>query len=331
MELKQVGEFGLIQLLKEDTIADPSSVVVGIGDDAAVLLPTPHQLQLITADMLVENVHFALHTTTPWQLGYKAIGVSLSDIAAMGGRPHHAVVSIALSPETPAEVVLNIYQGMKEICHQFGVNIVGGDTVSSPGGMVINVTVLGEVEPGNLLRRSGAQVGDLVVVTGNLGNSGAGLELLSRPDWEEYEFAWPLVTAHLTPSPQVKTGQMLAAFGATSMDDISDGLASEANEIASASGVGMRLYSRQIPLSKEIREAAVLLEKSALDFALYGGEDFQLLFTIDKDHFKQIPAEEPDVPLTVIGEVVERGEGIQLINEHGDAVVLEPGGYNHFR
>lgn len=331
MELKQVGEFGLIRLLQEDTIADPGSVVVGIGDDAAVLLPTPHQLQLLTTDMLVEHVHFDLRTTTPWQLGYKAIAVSLSDIAAMGGTPRHAVVSIALAHETSTDVVLNLYQGMKEICHQFGVNIVGGDTVSSPSGMVINIAVLGEVAPGNLLRRSGAQVGDLVVVTGNLGNSGAGLELLSRSDWEEYEFAWPLVTSHLTPSPQVKAGPMLATFGATSMDDISDGLASEANEVASASQVGMRLYSQRIPLSEELREAAVLLEKPAMDFALYGGEDFQLLFTIDKNHFEKIPDGKADVSLTVIGEVVDSAEEIQLIDENGNAIVLEPKGYNHFR
>lgn len=206
-----------------------------------------------------------------------------------------------------------------------------GTRFSSPGGIVINVTVLGEVEPGNLLRRSGAQVGDLVVITGNLGNSSAGLELLSRQDWENYEFAWPLVTAHLTPSPQVKMGKALAALGATSMDDISDGLASEANEIASASGVGMRLYSQQIPLSSELRDAAVLLEKPPLDFALYGGEDFQLLFTVDKEHFKHMSDGKLEIPLTVIGEVVDSTEKVQLVNEDGDAVVLEPKGYNHFR
>jgi thiamin-phosphate kinase len=280
-ELEKLGEFGLIDLIKEDTISEQGSVVLGIGDDAAVLLPTPRQLLLITTDMLVESVHFDLATTTPWQLGYKAIAVNLSDIAAMGGVPRHAVVSVALPPATPSDFVVNLYQGMKEICHEFGVNIVGGDTVSSPNGLVINVAVTGEVEPVNLVRRSGAQAGDIVAVTGCLGNSGAGLDLLKAGAWEDFDFAWPLVTAHLSPRPQVKTGGIVAAAGATSMDDISDGLASEAHEIAKASGVGVRLYAEQIPLAGEVKEAAAKLGKEALDYALYGGEDFQLLFTME--------------------------------------------------
>lgn len=233
-ELTEIGEFGLIELIKQGTINNHGSVIVGIGDDAAVLLPTPRQLQLLTTDMLVESVHFDLATTTPWQLGYKAIAVNLSDIAAMGGTPRHAVVSIALPVSTPTEFMMNLYQGMKEICREFSVNIVGGDTVASPQGLVINVTVAGEVEPTNLVRRSGAKQGDIVAVTGTLGNSAVGLDLLSAGEWEDYDFAWPLVTAHLTPRPQVKTGALLAAAGATSMDDLSDGLASEAHEIAAA-------------------------------------------------------------------------------------------------
>lgn len=331
MELKEVGEFGLIHLLKENAIYDSSSVVVGIGDDAAVLLPSARQLQLLTTDMLVESVHFDLRTTTPWQLGYKAVAVNLSDIAAMGGTPKHIVISLALTKDTSTEFVVNLYKGMKEICREFGVNIVGGDTVSSPQGIVINVAAVGEVEPANLVKRSGAQIGDYVVVTGTIGSSSAGLELLMQGEWEDYDFAWPLVTAHLTPRPQVRAGKILAGFGATSMDDISDGLASEANEIASASGVGLIIRAADIPLSRELMQATSVLQKPPLDYALYGGEDFQLIFTIAPERLKDLAELDLGIRLTVIGEVVERDKGVTLIDELERETKLEPRGYNHFR
>ncbi len=330
-ELAKLGEFGLIDLIKQDTISDHGSVVLGIGDDAAVLLPTPRQLLLLTTDMLVEAVHFDLATTTPWQLGYKAIAVNLSDIAAMGGAPRHAVVSVALPSSTPADFIVSLYQGMKEICHEFGVNIVGGDTVSSPKGLVINVAVTGEVEPVNLVRRSGAQAGDVIAVTGCLGNSAAGLDLLSTSEWEDFDFAWPLVTAHLSPRPQVKAGAILAAAGATSMDDISDGLASESHEIAKASGVGVKLFAKQIPLASELLEAAEKLGKQALDYALYGGEDFQLLFTMEPRKFEELLSAQPDLRLVKIGEIVDAGKGVILVSEDGSMEAIEAKGYNHFR
>lgn len=330
-ELTEIGEFGLIDLIKQDTIHDQGTVVVGIGDDAAVLLPTPRQLQLLTTDMLVESIHFNLTTTTPWQLGYKAIAVNLSDIAAMGGTPRHAVISVALPATTPTEFIINLYQGMKEICREYSVNIVGGDTVSSPQGLVINVTVAGEVEPANLVKRSGAKTGDIIAVTGVLGNSAAGLDLLSVGEWEDYAFAWPLVTAHLTPRPQVKTGAILAAAGATSMDDLSDGLASESHEIAEASNVGVRLYAAQIPLSAELKQAVEKLDKQALDYALYGGEDFQLLFTMEPSNYETLLADHPDLQLVRIGEIVEVSQGVTLVDEEGRVQILEAQGYNHFR
>lgn len=330
MELKDVGEFGLIDLIKQDTINDPGTVITGIGDDAAVLLPTPRQLQLITTDMLVENIHFDLTTTTAMQLGYKAVAVNLSDIAAMGGAPRHAVVSIALPRHTAVDFVLNLYNGMKEICREYGVNIVGGDTVSSPGGLVINVAVMGEVEPAHLVKRSGAKPGDIVAVTNVLGNSSAGLALLSRGEWEEYNFSWPLVTSHLTPRPLVRTGQLLAAHGATSMDDVSDGLASELHEIAQASNVSIRVVKECIPLSPEIREAAAVLGQEPLDYALYGGEDFQLLFTMEPGQFALINSIDPGAVITKIGEVLPAGDGVTLLDETGRSHKLEPRGYNHF-
>jgi thiamine-monophosphate kinase len=331
MELKQLGEFALIDLIKKDTIVHKENVALGIGDDAAVLIPTPQQFQLITADMLVEGIHFDLCTSSAKQLGFKAIAVNLSDIAAMGGVPKHVVVSIALPGYLSVDFVVSLYEGMKEICREFGVNIVGGDTVSSPKGLIINVTAMGEVVPEHVQRRSGASVGELIVVTGTLGDSGCGLDLLMKGQWQELAFALPLVTKHLTPIPQVKMGFLLASLGSTSMNDISDGLASEVNEIAAASKVGMRIYGERVPLSPESNQAASLLGKSALDYALYGGEDYQLVFTISPDKFKCLSEMKIDVALTAIGEVVEQNQGIVLVDKDGEVSALEPRGYNHFR
>lgn len=331
MKLEQLGEFALIDLIKQDTINKAEDVLIGIGDDAAVLRPTPELLQLVTTDMLVEKVHFDLSTTSAWQLGYKAIGVNLSDIAAMGGVPRHAVISIALPPHLSSGFVISMYDGMKEICRKYGVNIVGGDTVSSPHGLTINVTVIGEVEPEKLQRRSSAAVGQLVVVTGSLGDSGCGLDLLSKGEWQEYSFAPLLVAKHLVPTPQVEAGAALAALGSTSMNDISDGLASEVNEIALASSVGMRIYKEQIPLSPELQAAAAMLGKTAVDYALYGGEDYQLVFTIAPAQFKLAAQVDMGVRLTVIGEVTDQSQGVILVSEDGRASPLQAKGYNHFR
>ena len=331
MQLEQLGEFALIDLIKKDTINTVESVEIGIGDDAAVLKPTPGSLQLVTTDMLVEKVHFDLSTSSAWQLGYKAIGVNLSDIAAMGGVPKHVVIAIAVPKHLPVDFVVSLYDGMKEICREFGVNIVGGDTVSSPHGLVLNVTVLGEVEPEQLQRRSGASVGELVVVTGTLGDSGCGLDLLIQGDWQRHNFAPPLVTSHLVPKPQVLQGPMLATLGSTSMNDISDGLASEVNEIAHASHVGMRIYSSLIPLSTQLQAAAPMFGKTALHYALYGGEDYQLVFTIAPEQFKLLAQVDIGARLTVVGEVTDQSQGIQLVAEDGQTCALEAKGYNHFR
>ncbi len=331
MELTQLGEFALIDLIKKDTIYNKENIVIGIGDDAAVLIPNPQQLQLITTDMLVENVHFDLSTSSARQLGYKAIAVNVSDIAAMGGLPKHVVISIALPKHLSVSFVLDLYEGMKEICQEFAVNIVGGDTVASPQGLVINVTVIGEVEPERLQRRSGANNGELIVVTGTLGDSGCGLDLLSQGVWKDYAFYQPLVMRHLTPRPQVKAGACLAACGATSMNDISDGLASEANEIARASNVGMIIYEERIPLSPEVIAAALKLGKAGAHYALYGGEDYQLLFTISQEKFEKISQADLGVTLTVIGEVREESHGVLLAAKDGTTSLLEPKGYNHFR
>ena len=330
MNINRIGEFGLINLLAQNTIFDPTTVAVGIGDDAAALLPSPGKIQLVTTDMLVETVHFDLITTTACQLGHKAIAVNLSDIAAMGGTPQHVLVSIALPKKTETAFVLELYEGMKKICREFKVNIVGGDTVKSPDRLVINITAMGEVNSSHLVKRSGAKPGDVVAITGTLGNSAAGLEILTAGLTERFSFSKTLTDAHLVPMPQVSLGISLAAAGATSMDDVSDGLANESHEIAAASQVGIELYADKIPLSHETILAAQHFNKSPLDYALYGGEDFQLLFTMPPDIFaKMLEAEAANI--REIGRVLNKKQSVILIYPDGSEEKIEPKGYNHFR
>ncbi len=328
MNLKTLGEFGLIDLIKQDTIADPEGIELGIGDDAAAFWPAPGRLQLLTADMMVETVHFDLRWLSPWQLGYKSLAVNISDIAAMGGRPRQAAVSLALPQHSSIEFVTELYTGLKAIGREYGVNIIGGDTVSSPGPVVINVTLTGDVAATGMIRRSGARPGDLVIVTGCLGDSAAGLAWLAAGNPAAQ--AARLTAAHQTPQPQVALGQAAAAAGATAMDDISDGLASETHEIASASQVGIVIYADRIPLSAELQAFACQSGQTGLDFALYGGEDYQLLLTMPPQAAQAFLRSELAGSCRVIGEVCAERQ-VTLVAGDGSKTAIKPQGYNHFR
>lgn len=322
MAIRELGEFGLIDAIGDNTIFRPESVVVGIGDDAAVIRPPKDKLELFATDMLVENVHFTCDTIRPRDLGYKTIAVNLSDIAAMGGRPTQVVISMALRPDLDTSFVTEMYQGMKDICRQFGVNLVGGDTVSTKGPIVLNCAVLGEVESQHLQKRSGASVGDWVAVTNTVGDSAAGCELLLKKKASYTEAEKKLITAHVTPCPQVELAERLACY-ATSMNDVSDGLASESNELAKASGVRIRIDKAKIPLSRAMTDAS--LDKDKIDYALYGGEDYQLIFTMPPIRTQELI----DNEITVIGEVVEGDAGVFLADGN-QTVRLLPKGYQHF-
>lgn len=328
MDLREIGEFGLIDRIGREAVACPETMVLGIGDDAAAYVATPGRLQLASTDMLVEGVHFDLALIAPEQLGHKALAVNLSDIAAMGGAPRQALVSVALPPRISVEFVEAFYNGLKGLARRFGVNLVGGDTVATDGALMISVTALGEVAPELLCRRSGAQAGDFVAVTGALGDSAAGLAWLRRFGGAD-AFARPLIEAHLAPLPRVAEGAAIARR-AHSMDDVSDGLAREAREIAAASGVGMRLHANALPLSGALCDAARLLDAPPLEFALFGGEDYELLFTIGRRQYEALCAEAPQLRTTVIGEVTGQS-GVVELEADGKVVELPDRGYNHFR
>jgi thiamine-monophosphate kinase len=328
MDLKELGEFGLIDRVAADTVYDTTTLLCGIGDDAAVLKPTLGMVQLATADMLVEDIHFTLTTITPWQLGYKSLAVNISDIAAMGGIPRHALVSLGMPSQLPVSFVEQLYTGMKHLAALHHVNIVGGDTVASPKALVINVTVLGEVEPERVIYRSGARAGDVIVVSGTLGDSAAGLRILMQD--MKVPCADFLIKAHVTPQPRVDIGRICSQYGVHSLNDISDGLASEIHEICNASGVGARIYEAKLPVSQALATFAAEIGKEATEYVLYGGEDYQLIFTAAPQQIADMQRQLPHITVAVVGEIIVK-RGVTLISRDGTEQPILPRGYNHFR
>nr|WP_236588321.1 thiamine-phosphate kinase [Tumebacillus amylolyticus] len=311
------------------------SVVVGIGDDAAVTAYAQGHHVVTTTDMLVEGVHFRSDTIDDRSLGYKSLAVSISDIAAMGALPKHAVISLAIPVEMDVERLEDLYTGVADICEEFQTTVVGGDIVKTSGPFVISVTLLGQVEAGRALLRSGAKPGDLLFVTGTVGGSAAGLQYIQQQHSEGVvptEVADPLLQAHQRPRPQVEAGRLLLESGVcTSLNDVSDGLASECNEIAKMSGVTLVLLAEQIPLHASVRRYAEISGQQAIDWALFGGEDYQLVGTMQPDSAEQMQAlfEKNGLTCTVIGRVTDGAVGVTL-QRGGQTYELKPRGYNHF-
>jgi len=296
------GEFALIAELAALFGTPPDGL--GIGDDAATWPAATGTIAVATTDMLVEGIHFRLDWTSPADLGWKVLAANLSDLAAMGAMPGRALVSIAIDPAR-RELVLDVARGLQSLAALTGTWIVGGDTVRSPGPLVINVALVGQADPSRLLRRDAARAGDLVGVTGALGASAAALALLSEVAGQMDPAAAPLLAAHHRPHPRLAAGQVLASHGARCAIDISDGLASEALHIARASGVGIEIDVGRVPLAP----AAVKLlgDRRSRELALTGGEDYELLFTFDPRLRAELAtALDVDGGLTVLGEVTDR-------------------------
>jgi thiamine-monophosphate kinase len=320
--MSAAGEFELIASLASrlDAAADG----LGIGDDAAAWPVSPGALVVATTDMLVEGVHFRLDWTSPRDLGWKALAVSLSDLAAMGATPGRALVSVALLPAQTA-LVLEMYEGLNELARLSGTRVVGGDTVRTSGPLVVNVALLGEAEPGRLLRRDGARPGDLLVLTGAVGASAAGLALLLEGD--RARLAGPeaatLLAAHHRPMPRLAAGRALASLGLRCAIDVSDGVASEAWHLARASGVTIRLDTDRLPLTAAA--VALIGEAKARQLAVTGGEDYQLLFTVPEARLAEVESvlREEDRP-TVVGRVTELRPG-GLVELVAAGRMVEPG------
>lgn len=335
MKVCDIGEFGLIDRIARSLPSPGENVVVGIGDDVAVLRGSGRYI-LATCDVQVEGVHFLREKIRPYQLGRKAVAINISDIAAMGGLPRHLLVSLVLPKDTEVEFVDGLYEGMREECSRWGAEIVGGNMAHSPGGVVVDLFLLGEAEPEHLLRRSGARVGDRVLVTGTLGDSAAGLALLTHLEIECPDVHRDFVLRrHLTPTPRLWEGRAAARSGlATAAIDVSDGLASDVGHICEASGVGVRLWAEAIPISDAARAVAGAVGADPLEWALFGGEDYELLLAAPADRAEDLARwiqEETGTPVSVIGEIVPPDEGMVLVRGDGSTLPLRKGGWDHFR
>ena len=312
-------EEALLEAIRRVLSGAGAEVRVGVGDDAAVLAPTGGEL-VVTTDVLVDGVHFVGRPTGARDVGYKAIVVNVSDIAAMGASPRSAVCALVLPPGVEAGWVMELFGGMREACDEYALWLVGGD-LSRGRDATIAVTVTGEVAPGKAVRRSGARPGDRVVVTGELGGSAAGLRLSDAATTNEQQVA--LVRRHLRPTARVGEGGVLAAHGATAMMDVSDGLAIDLSRLTRASHVGAKVVIGDVPVAAG----------ATLDDALGGGEDYELLATLPGDGALEAARGELKegfgVPLTEIGRIVA-GEGLTAIEPDGTERPLEPTGWDHF-
>ena len=336
-EINTLGEFGLIDHLMKDHRPSLKSTIMGVGDDAAVLSPQ-HSHQLISTDLLLEGIHFDLMYTPLKHLGYKAVVVNLSDICAMNALPTQITVSIGLSNRFSLEAVEELYQGIHAACKFYHIDLVGGDTSSSQQGLVLSVTAVGSNDPKKITYRSGAKVGDIVCITGNLGAAYLGLQILERekqlylsqpdvqPDLEEQQF---LIGKQLKPEARKDMIELFAKarLVPTAMIDVSDGLASDLRHICTQSKVGAFIEETGVPIHPEAQQMALKFKLDPITCALSGGEDYELLFTIDPQDLPKVRVM-PDIYL--MGEIVHEKEGIKLHTSGGNIHDIPAQGWQHF-
>ena len=334
--LSELGEFGLIQRLTAAVELKASSSKHGVGDDAAVLDFGESEV-LISKDLLVEGVHFDLGYVPLKHLGYKAAVVNFSDIYAMNGTPSQLLVGMAVSSRFPVEALEEIYAGILLACSRYGVDLVGGDTTSSQSGLMLSVTAVGHVAKGKSVRRDGAQAGDLLVVTGDLGAAYMGLQVLERekaafqanpnlqPELQGHEY---VLERQLKPEARKDVAALLAQLGVTptSMMDISDGLSSEILHLGTQSGVGCTIYEDKIPMDPQMMHLAEEFGINPITAVLNGGEDYELLFTMPIAEFDKIKA---NPNLTPIGHMTE-DKVFQMVTNAGQTVPLEAQGWKAF-
>jgi thiamine-monophosphate kinase len=331
--LQEIGEFGLIHQIRKGITSSDPALVQGIGDDVAVLemggMGT--KALLVTTDILIEDIHFDLSWTDPYQLGRKALAVNLSDIASMGGTPKYFLISIGLPKNLPLSFVSSFYRGLKKEAKRFRVELIGGDTSLSQK-IVINICLLGEGRRKDLLFRRGAIVGDDLFVSGTLGDAALGLRILQQKG--KVKGAEALIKKHLSPFPRLELGQDIAKHHwATAMIDVSDGLLIDTSHLLQESGVGVRVWEDQIPLSRLYRKWIHSFSKDPFRFALSGGEDYELLFTAPPERRERISsiARSLSIPITRIGEILPIKEGLHIIKKNGRDDSPSRLGFEHFR
>lgn len=326
----------IIQLLARLTVGENPELLTGIGDDCAVIRKNGQRSWLVTMDTLIEGVHFDRAWHAAELLGHKSVAVNISDIAAMGGTPVFVFLSLGLPAGFDPLWLEDFSRGLAAACKEFGCLLAGGDTVRSPAGVVITLTVLGEAASARVVLRSGAKSGDTLWVSGTLGKAAAGLELCRQGRADESRLH-ELVLAHLDPCPRLELGRRLAQAGlAHAMMDLSDGLATDLAHLCVQSRVGVRIAADRLPAPPSLREAALLLGKDCLAWKVAGGEDYELAFAAAPDQEPAILAlaAEVGVPVTAVGTFDER-PGVRLVRQ-GPAGIgkieedISYGGYDHF-
>lgn len=336
--ISELGEFGLIKHLTNNFKIQHESSIKGVGDDAAVLDFTGKQT-LISTDLLLEGIHFDLAYVPLMHLGYKAVQVNLSDIYAMNGTATQITVSIGLSSKFPLEAVEEIYKGVELACNKFNIDLIGGDTSSSKQGLVISVTSIGYAEAADVCYRNGAEEGDLLCVSGDLGGAYVGLQILERekqiflenpqlqPDLEGKDY---IIERQLKPEGRRDIVDLLAQMKIkpTSMIDISDGLASEILHICTQSEKGCTLYEEKIPIDPMTYETARELGLDPTVCALNGGEDYELLFTIKQADYPKL---KNDVDISIIGHITDKNSGCNMISKSNVSHELKAQGWNAFK
>jgi len=336
-DINALGEFGLIKHLTENIKLGQKGSVKGVGDDAAVL-DFEGKKVLVSTDMLLEGIHFDLAYTPLKHLGYKAVQVNLSDIYAMNGIATQVTVSIGMSSKFPIEAIEELYEGIYIACEKYGVDVVGGDTTSSKQGLVISVTSLGYADEKDIAYRNGAEEGDLICVSGDLGGAYVGLQLLERekmiylenpniqPDLEGKDY---IVERQLKPEARKDVVELLKEIGVkpTAMIDVSDGLASEILHICKQSDKGCQVYEEKIPLDPMTFETAREFNLDPTVCALSGGEDYELLFTVKQADYDKIKFK---MDISIIGYITEPSAGCNLISKSGVVHPLKAQGWNAF-
>jgi len=333
MKLKEIGEFGFIERFKPWFGELVQGTQVGIGDDCAILSVTDEEDWLVTTDLLMEDVHFLRNSITPEQLGYKSLAVNLSDIAAMGGTPIGSFLSIAIPSDIEVEYLDAFMKGYHDLSEKYSTPLLGGDTTRSLKYLAINVCVIGKCPKGKARRRDMAQTGDVVCVTGNLGDSAGGLQVLldKLPSTEESRH---LLHKHHQPEPKLKEGLYLAGNDAVhAMMDISDGIASDLMHILKASGKSAIIDTDQLPISEILKKLALQQKWNTMDLAASGGEDYELLFTISESEFEPIQrafSRQFGKALYRIGRIMD-GEPHITWKKNNQVIDFGKSGFNHFQ
>lgn len=327
------GEFGIIELFRREAAPTRPEVSAGIGDDCAVIDLPGDQCLLVSTDMLLEDVHFLRAAVSPWRLGWKTLAVNVSDVAAMGGEPTAAFLAMGFPRDVDEPTLVAFRDGLLACARRFGVDLLGGDTVASPHGISLCVTILGRAPRADVLRRSGGRPGDVLFVGGDIGASAAGLHLLLHPDLEVDDAdREALLAAHLEPVPQVTLGRFLASHHlAHAAIDVSDGVLQDLGHLAEESGLGLEVEADRLPVSPACRRVAERAGLDPVDLALTGGEDYVLAFAVPPEVAEALPAAclaATGCHVTAVGRLVP-GDGRRILRA-GAWMDGVGGGYDHF-